>query len=67
MLLAGTLLFIGLLSGLSTCHSILTGRGGEFDPDWADDPEGHESANRFNIGLTAALFAGGTVSLILGY
>ena len=67
MLLAGTLLFIAALSGLSTLNSVLTGRGDDTVPDRVSDPAGHASGNRFGWQITAALLAGGMISALLGY
>ena len=66
MLLAGTLLFIAICSGLSTGHSILTGWGDDTTPRRDDDPEGHASGNRFGLWLTGALFAGALISFVVG-
>ena len=67
MLLTWTLLFIGVLSGLSTIGSITTGRGDDTVPDRDEDPVGHASGNRFGVFLTGALLIGALVSAVLGY
>lgn len=67
MLLASTLLIIGIFSGLSTGHSILFGWGDDTVPDKAIDPTGHASGNRFGVLLTAALLIGAAIAAILGY
>jgi hypothetical protein len=66
MLLSGTLLIIGLFSGLSTARSLLTGRGDDTTPDFESDPVGHADSNRFGLWLTGALLVGALVSAIIG-
>lgn len=65
MLLAGTLLFIGVVSGLSTLTSIVSGRGDDTTPDRSSDPEGHADSNRFGLWLTGALLAGSVICAII--
>ena len=65
MLLAGTLLFIGVVSGFSTLSSIVTGRGDDTTPDRSIDPEGHADSNRFGLWLTGALLAGSVICAIV--
>jgi hypothetical protein len=66
MLLAGTLFFIALCSGLSTMRSVLTGHGDDTTPDRLSDPEGHADSNRFGAWLTGALLVGALISAIIG-
>jgi hypothetical protein len=66
MLLAGTLLFIGVLSGLSTYASITTGHGDDTVPDRDRDPEGHAKGNRFGVAVTIALLLGALISFAIG-
>ena len=66
MLLAGTLLFIGLLSGVTSWRSIVTGEGDDTVPDRTRDPEGHANANRFGVAITAALLLGALICFVIG-
>ena len=66
MLLAGTLLFIGLLSGVTSFRSIVTGEGDDTVPDRTRDPEGHASGNRFGVAITAALLLGALGCFVIG-
>ena len=67
MLLTWTLLFIGVISGLSSLHSIVFGWGDDTVPDKAADPAGHASGNRFGLFLSGALLVGALISAMLGY
>ena len=66
VLLAGTLLIVGLISGISTLSSIATGRGDDTTPDRDFDPDGHADSNRFGLWLSGALLVGALVSAIIG-
>lgn len=66
MLLAGTLLFIGFLSGVTSFRSIVTGEGDDTAPDRTLDPEGHASGNRFGVAITGALLLGAVVCFGIG-